>query len=181
MSRNLPSTSAPIPPVKLAHVVFRTRQLENMIAWYATVLGAKMAFRNENMAFMTYDDEHHRIALISGDLAERPAEPTIGFFHAAFTYNDLGDLLSTYRRLKNEGIEPVRGIKHGPTVSLYYRDPDLNDIELQIDVYEDIEVVNDFLAGEAFSKDPIGPLFDPEEMIQQYESGVSFDIMTHRP
>ena len=44
-----------------------------------------------------------------------------------------GDLLDTYRRLKAKGIVPYWPIHHGFTVSLYYRDPDGNRMEFQVD------------------------------------------------
>jgi hypothetical protein len=37
------------------------------------------------------------------------------------TYDELGRLPATYRRLKKAGIEPFRCINHGPTMSLYFR------------------------------------------------------------
>ncbi|NMM90919.1 hypothetical protein B2J88_42510 [Rhodococcus sp. SRB_17] len=180
-TRELPTPAKPIVPNKLAHIVFRTRRLQTMIDWYSVVLGAQVVYRAENIAFLTYDDEHHRIALIAGDIAERPDVVSVGFYHAAFTYPDLGDLLATYRRLEQLGITPSRAVKHGATVSLYYRDPDENDIELQVDVYESMDEVNAFLSGDAFKKDPIGPVFDPEQMIEDYESGLPLHWMMRRP
>lgn len=179
-TRELPTVDKPIPPTKLAHIVFRTRRLQTMIDWYSTVLGAEVVYRAENIAFLTYDDEHHRIALVAGDIAERPDVVSVGFYHAAFTYPELGDLLATYRRLAQLGITPWRAVKHGATVSFYYRDPDENDIELQVDVFDSMDEVNEFLASDAFENDPIGPLFDPEQMIEDYEGGVSLDRMMRR-
>jgi hypothetical protein len=78
-------------------------------------------FGNEKIAFLTYDDEHHRIALIgSEDLVDRARSPSVGFYHAAFTYEGLPQLLQNYVRLKAVGIIPYRTMVHGPTVSMYY-------------------------------------------------------------
>ena len=49
-------------PTKFAHVVYRTRRFNEMLAWYQTVFGARVQHQNPVMAFMTYDDEHHRFA-----------------------------------------------------------------------------------------------------------------------
>jgi len=57
----------------------------------------------------------------------------VGTDHVAYSYNNLGELLSTYRRLKAAGIAPHRPINHGVTTSMYYRDLDNNRVELQID------------------------------------------------
>jgi catechol-2,3-dioxygenase len=68
------STSAKVvAPVKLAHVVLRTNQLEKMGDFYATFLGGHYSLKVPNqLSFITYDDEHHRIGLIGmPDLKEK--------------------------------------------------------------------------------------------------------------
>lgn len=55
----------PISPAKFAHFVLRTGQFDRMIAWYQTVLAARIVFRDEMLCFLSYDDEHHRLALIN--------------------------------------------------------------------------------------------------------------------
>ena len=54
-----------IRPERFVHVVYRTRRFEEMIRWYEFVFDAKVQSQNPVMAFLTYDDEHHRIALIN--------------------------------------------------------------------------------------------------------------------
>ena len=49
-------------PSKFAHIVYRTRRFEQMIGWYEKVFEAKVQYRNPVLAFLTYDDEHHRFA-----------------------------------------------------------------------------------------------------------------------
>src|SRR5689334_906384 len=122
-----------IVPSKFAHAVLRTNKFKEMVEWYRTVLQAEVVSQNEMLAFMTYDDEHHRLAIAAiPGLADRPRHCT-GLDHLAYTYANLGDLVATYERLKAAGITPVMPINHGPTLSLYYRDPDGNKVELQID------------------------------------------------
>lgn len=54
-----------ISPVKLAHVVLRTRaeMYPKIVDFYKTFLGGTASYENEFLSFITYDDEHHRIAL----------------------------------------------------------------------------------------------------------------------
>ncbi len=47
----------PVVPKQLAHVVYRTRRFEQMLAWYAKVFGAKVQYRNPALAFLTFDDD----------------------------------------------------------------------------------------------------------------------------
>ena len=48
----------------LAHVVFQTEQLDAMRDWYCAVLGARTVHEGHGLCFLTFDEEHHRIALI---------------------------------------------------------------------------------------------------------------------
>ena len=130
-SRTLPKASQRISPQKFAHVVLKTANFDAVIAWYATVLQARVAFRNDFIAFLTYDDEHHRVAVINNPGSPAPDPAAAGVHHIAYTYAELGELLSTYRRLKAAGIKPARCINHGPTISMYYKDPDGNRVELR--------------------------------------------------
>ena len=124
-------------PGKLAHVVLRTNDAPRLVDWYCKVLEAQVAMGNPLITFLTYDEEHHRIAIaqIPGVTAAPPM--AIGVDHIAFTYNTPEDLFATYERLKAEEISPYWTINHGPTVSFYYRDPDGNQIEQEFDIQED--------------------------------------------
>ncbi len=122
-----------IAPIKLAHIVRRTSRFDDMMHWYQTVLAAEVVHSDGMLAFLTYDDEHHRIAIARIPGLEDQPQMAAGTDHVAFTHADLGDLLCTYARLKGEGIEPYWCINHGPTTSMYYKDPDGNRIELQVD------------------------------------------------
>ena len=161
-----------ITPQKLAHVVFRTERLGDMVDWWTTVLGATVVFSNPFIAFLTYDDEHHRIAIarVPG-LAPKAEQPTIGLEHVAFTYRTLGDLLATYERLRSKGIVPYWCINHGPTTSLYYRDPDGNQAELQIDNFPSVEALHAWFRSRAFADNPIGVMFDPDRLLERFRRG----------
>lgn len=171
-----------VAPAKFAHIVFRTNQLDTMIDWYCTLLEAHVAYRDKGIAFLTYDDEHHRVALVANETyVPRPEGKSVGFYHAAFAFRNLGELLGNYERLKAIGVLPWRPINHGPTVSMYYRDPDGNDIEMQVDSFPDSASANAWMQSEAFARDPIGIPFDPEEMIRKYRAGVPEPELLRRP
>lgn len=167
-------------PVKLAHIVLATSQFAEMVAWYKSVLNAKATFENEMLAFLTYDDEHHRIAIANvPGLADR-VPGTAGIEHFAFTYRSLDDLLATYVRLTEAGIDPVWTINHGPTMSFYYQDPDSNRVELQIDSFQTAEEVDAFIRGD-FVNNPIGVEFDPKDLIRRFIAGENFETLLRRP
>ena len=125
-----------IVPSKFAHAVLRTNKFKEMVQWYKTVLEAEVVFENQMLAFMTYDDEHHRLAIAGFPGVVDRAPHSAGLDHLAYTYASLGDLVATYERLKAVGITPLVPINHGLTLSMYYRDPDGNKVELQIDNFE---------------------------------------------
>lgn len=152
-------------PSRLAHIVFRTNQMAAMREWYCTVLEAHLVFGNDRIAFLTYDEEHHRVALVATEtFGARAPAPAVGFYHAAFTYDRLEQLLETHARLLDTGIAPWRTINHGPTISFYYADPDGNDVELQVDRFADAADAQAWMMGEAFSRNPIGIEVDPDEL-----------------
>jgi len=170
-----------VKPRQLAHVVRRTARFDDLVHWYCTVLGAEVVHSDGMLAFLTYDDEHHRIAIagIPG-LPEQP-EMTAGTDHIAFTYEELGDLLHTFRRLKAAGIEPYWCINHGPTTSLYYKDPDGSRVELQVDNFPNADEANRWMRSGEFAANPIGVIFDPEELVARYEAGEPIETLTARP
>jgi catechol-2,3-dioxygenase len=170
-----------VKPRQLAHVVRRTSRFEEMVRWYCTVLGAEVVHSDGMLAFLTYDEEHHRIAIagIPG-LEEQPAMAA-GTDHIAFTYADFGDLIHTFKRLKAVGIVPYWCINHGPTTSMYYKDPDGNRVELQVDNMPTADAIDAWMRSGAFAANPIGVVFDPEDLVARWEAGEAIETLTARP
>ena len=143
-------------------------------------LGAKPSFENEFVSFLSYDEEHHRIAIIGvKDLGAKQTE-TCGIDHFAFAYDSLQDLSRAYQERKTLGILPYWCINHGPTTSMYYKDPDGNSIELQVDNLNK-EDASAFMNSEAFARDPIGVEFDPEVFVKRVGSGEDEAQIKRRP
>jgi catechol-2,3-dioxygenase len=165
-----------IRPVKFVHVVYRTRRFEQMLRWYQTVFDAKIQHQNPALAFLTYDDEHHRFAFVNLDVVrpertEMDRRGMIGVDHVAYTYGSLSDLLENYAQLKEQGIKPYWCIHHGVTVSMYYADPDGNQMEFQVDSYDSNEEANAFMASPHFAANPIGVEYDPDEWLARLRAG----------
>lgn len=158
-------------PSKLSHIVLKTSNFDEMLEWYMTVLNARIIHSNGRLAFLTYDDENHRLALVRIDDLEPRPRFAAGLDHVAFTYSDLGDLLANYRKLKELGIEPRWPVNHGMTTSFYYQDPDGNRIELQFENYPSEREVMDYIEGPDFAQNPLGGSFDPQELIEKFEAG----------
>jgi len=165
-----------VQPAKFAHVVYRTRRFEQMLRWYKTVFDARVQHQGADLAFLTYDDEHHRMAFINLTVVqpgrtETEKQGLIGVDHVAYTYGSLHMLLENYEQLKAESIWPYWCVHHGVTVSMYYADPDGNQMEFQIDVYDSNDEANAFMSGPGFYANPIGVEFDPDEWLARIKAG----------
>ena len=165
-----------ITPVKLAHIVLRTPRFKESVEWWTTVLGAVPRHENDFLTFLTYDDEHHRLAILSAPHLGENDRTSSGLEHVAFTYADLDALLSTYERLAAVGITPIAPIHHGMTLSMYYADPDGNQVELQVDVMSPDEA-EAFMASDVFAANPIGVGFDPADLVARRSSGEAIESL----
>lgn len=152
-----------------------------MVAFYKAFLGAHATYENDLLSFLTYDDEHHRIAIanIPGTLDK--ASNSAGLEHIAFTFNSLGDLLKAYQLRKARKIMPVWCVNHGPTTSIYYQDPDGNQIETQVDNFETVEEANSMMGSAEFMENPFGVDFDPENLMRRVQSGEDEKLLKKRP
>ena len=165
-----------IRPRKFVHVVYRTRRFEAMLAWYATVFDARVQHRHPALAFLTYDDEHHRfafinLALIQPEGTQVDRQGVIGVDHVAYTYESLDALFENYVQLKALGITPYWCIHHGVTVSMYYADPDGNQMEFQVDSFASNDEANAFMGGPHFGANPIGVEYEPEAWLARLRAG----------
>ena len=164
----------------LAHVVLQTSQLAKMRDWYNTVLDAHTVHEGQGLCFLTFDDEHHRVALIEPPVALEKKNPAAaGMHHSAYTFDHLDSLLARYTELKEQGITPAAPVQHGVTTSLYYRDPDGNFVELQVDNFATPDEATAYMEGEEYEQDPVGVGFSPDLMVTERRQGTpAEELMT---
>jgi len=164
----------------LHHVTMKTSRLDDMIAWYSLVLGAQVQFRDATACWMTNDAANHRIAFLAvpglGDDAEKVRHN--GMHHCAFEYASFADLMASFDRLRQAGIEPAFSLDHGLTISLYYQDPEGNYVELQSDNFSDWKQSSEWMRTSAdFAANPIGTFFDPARVYDAFRSGKDFNTL----
>ena len=160
----------------LSHYGIRTKRLEPMIAWYTTVFRAKIMHRNESLAFLTFDDEHHRFVIFEDEMTVTKPDSAAGIDHVGFGLLSIGDLVATYERLKDEGIMPFMPMNHRFTTSLYYYDPDGNEVELSVDNFPTKEECAAFVKSRAMTeigKAPFGYPFNADDLVELYHQGAT--------
>jgi len=165
--------------MRLAHIVLQTGQLPVLRDWYLKVLDAHVVFENGLLAFITFDEEHHRLAIAQLPQPVARTATTVGLAHSAYTFGSLDKLLTKYENLKATGIFPHAPVQHGLTTSIYYRDPDRNMVELQIDNMAPAAATN-YMRGPEYSRDPFGPSFDPDTMFAALRAGTPESELTTR-
>ena len=164
----------------LHHVTIKTSRLDQMVDWYRTVVGAEVQFRDANNAWMTNDAANHRIAFLSVPALEDDPEKVKhnGMHHSAFEYKSFDDLIASHDRLRDEGILPAFALDHGLTISIYYRDPEGNHVELQSDNFGDWAKSSEFMrTSPDFQANPIGTFFDAQKVSEAFRAGRPFKAL----
>jgi catechol 2,3-dioxygenase len=164
----------------LHHVTIKTSRMDKMIEWYGTVVGAKVQFRDQVACWMTNDEANHRVAFLTvpGLSDDTDKVSHNGVHHFAFEYESFDDLMSSFARMRAAGIEPAFCLDHGLTISLYYRDPEGNYIELQSDNFSDWEKSSEFMrTSPDFAANSIGTFFDPGPVYDALKSGIEFKTL----
>ena len=161
---------------KFHHFNLKTTRLQEMIDWYATVVGAEVNFQDEVGAWLTNDAANHRIALLAfpGFVDDPEKDTRTGLHHSAFEYDSFEELNASYLRLRDAGIEPTFCLDHGMTFSYYYTDPDGNHVELQVDDFGDWAASGEWMrTSPEFAANPIGVFVDPAK-VAAAATGASF-------
>jgi catechol-2,3-dioxygenase len=168
---HVPEPNTAPKPAYFAHIVLYTKNRAEMTEWYCNVLGAQVVGDAKGISFLTYDHEHHRVAIIERDGMEDQVPNTVGMAHFAYSYSSLADLIAIFEHLKRIEINPMRQINHGPTTSLYYHDPDGNSVELQTNNFDSNEALNEWFATGAFDREPIGVTIDMGDLAARFHAG----------
>jgi catechol 2,3-dioxygenase len=126
-----------IHPDRIGHVVIKVRDVERSRKFYTEVMGLKlmMELPQIKMAFFASNGrDHHEIACIEvGKDAAAPRQKEIGPLHIAFRLSDEEQLQAAYKVLKENHVPIAFTVDHGITKSIYFSDPDGNQLEVYCD------------------------------------------------
>lgn len=128
-----------VPQLSFSHVGFFVRDLPLMEDFYSRVLGFTVTDRGEleapygrvGLVFLSRDPaEHHQIVLATG----RPERLPFNVINQiSFRVPDVAALRHFHRALQHEKASELSPVTHGNAISLYFRDPEGNRIELFLD------------------------------------------------
>jgi len=127
------------PTLSFSHVGIFVRDVPRMEDFYTRVMGFAVTDRGELdtprgrvfIVFLTRDPrEHHQIILASGRPAELPFNP---INQISFRMGDFAGLREMYRAIQGEAVTEVSPVSHGNALSVYFRDPEGNRLELFVD------------------------------------------------
>ena len=128
-----------MPELAFSHFGFFVRDLERMADFYSRVLGFAISDRGEldtphgrvSLAFLTREArDHHQIVLASGRPDRLPFNP---INQISFRVHDFAGLRELHRALQSEPVSEISPVSHGNALSVYFRDPEGNRIELFVD------------------------------------------------
>lgn len=120
----------------LSHVGLFVTDMEKMLDFYTGFLGFALSDRGSlasggEIAFMTRDPrEHHQLVLVSG----RPPDLSFNIVNQlSLRVDSLATLRELRQGLAAEEATELGPTSHGNALSLYFRDPEGNRVELLID------------------------------------------------
>jgi catechol 2,3-dioxygenase-like lactoylglutathione lyase family enzyme len=132
-------SSSSVPALSFSHMGIFVADHERMEDFYTRLLGFAATDRGELetplgrvfLVFLSRDPrEHHQIVLATGrpgDLAFNPIN------QISFRMAEFAGLREMHRRLQAAGVEELAPVSHGNALSVYFRDPEGNRIELFVD------------------------------------------------
>ena len=190
-----PQALQPSAALKISETILKTGRLDQMKAWYETLLQVAPLFEHApaknatpgdyggqtrasdlRMCFFRLSLDYpwtQTIGLFEEPgTALDPATTAPGLHHMQLMAADLDDLCSQYDRLRKCGVHPHRSADHGPMTSFYYRDPDGNNVEITAQNFPTLEAMVAFMASDAFKANPSGVEIDPADFVTRRRARV---------
>ena len=123
--------------LEVAHAVLYVHDVEQMIDFYTNVLGFEVTDRGAlgptEIVFLSQSAaDHHQVAMVAG--REQP-DASNNMHHVAFrSAGTLDDLRALHAALAaDERVTQIMPMTHGNAWSVYFRDPEMNGVEVFID------------------------------------------------
>ena len=131
---------------KVAHVVLSVKDVMTSVDFYTKALGLEVVDLKEShrAAFLSFGKQHHDIALFAAP--EGAERGKVGLSHIAFQIEGgLPELAELKGRLEEMGASISRTTDHTITKSVYFTDPDGNELEIFAEGFADPNDALDFI------------------------------------
>ena len=126
-----------IQPDRITHVVLKVRDLKRSEEFYTQVLGLERIGTLDKplVVFLAANArDHHETGLAEvGPDAENPKSSAVGMAHVAFRLKTEKELSAASREFKDRDVPITLTVNHGVTKSVYFLDPDGNELEVYSD------------------------------------------------
>jgi catechol-2,3-dioxygenase len=120
----------------LSHFGVFVSDLDMMSQFYCDVFDMVVTDRGEGqtmpftIAFLSGNPlQHHQLALASGRDLDHPST----VMQISFKIKDIEQLRQAQERALGEGASDMRGLNHGNALSIYFKDPEGNTVEVYLD------------------------------------------------
>ena len=131
----------PIEIKRTGHLVLRVKDLERSKRFFTEILGLHLTCDNGRMLFFSSDfnENHHMLAITQAkeDTIMPEPEKQVGMAHMAYELASFAALQEAYRIFKDKGVKIQSTVFHGATKSIYFLDPDGNELEVYCNVPQD--------------------------------------------
>jgi catechol 2,3-dioxygenase len=125
----MPQEQAP----RLSHVGLYVSDVPKMIAFYTKVLGFVVSdgAADGRITFLSRNpSDHHQVVLVRGRATDTET-PMVQ--QVSFNVGNLAAVQRAYRKVTAAGCGDIRPVSHGNAWSVYFRDPEGNQIEMFCD------------------------------------------------
>ncbi|HVL58536.1 MAG TPA: VOC family protein [Burkholderiaceae bacterium] len=129
----------PLHALAFSHIGIFVADIERMEAFYSGFLGFTVTDRGHlpgasgpiPLVFLSRDpDEHHQLVLAGG----RPAQVDFNVVNQiSFRADSLSTLKALHAALPSQPVTDIAPVTHGNAISVYFRDPEGNRIEVFVD------------------------------------------------
>jgi len=116
------------------------KDLERSKQFFTDILGLELTGENDKgMLFFSSDfnANHHMLAILQakpGEAQQPDPQRQIGMHHVAYELASFADLREAYRIFNENGVKIHQCVFHGVTKSIYFLDPDGNQLEVYCNV-----------------------------------------------
>ena len=141
---------------KVGHLVLSVKDVMASVKFYTEVLDMEAVDVKENhkVAFLSFGVQHHDIALF--EAPEGAERGDIGLNHFAMQIEGgIPELKELHQRLQDNGVTITGAIDHTITKSVYFLDPDGNQLEVFAEGFDEPLEALDFIRQGTYRVKPL--------------------------